>query len=39
MINENKIEIKIRDAPVKLLDTIENKISRKTEEQTPDKIP
>lgn len=31
--------MKIRDAPDKTLETIENKISRKSEKQTPENVP
>lgn len=35
----NSSKLKIRDAPDKTLDTIENKISRKSDKQTPENVP
>lgn len=34
-----KVKIEVRDAPDKLLDTIENKISRKSNKHTPENVP
>lgn len=37
--SQSFIALKIRDAPDKTLDTIENKISRKSDKQTPENVP